>query len=138
MLFLLFLIAPMFNLLFHLFYSYFIVSHFFLLPYIIQDTNSSDNLLRPLSAFGSLRKSFSCMNGQRGRYLLVELVLKLIPVVLGLIEILSLLFSAAVSNIVGMIVSMINGFLLIYALAARSVMADILMSYDREIVNFGD
>ena len=51
---------------------------------------------------------------------------------------LSLLFSAGVSNIVGMIVSMINGFLLIYALAARSVMADILMSYDREIVNFGD
>ena len=138
MLFLLFLIAPMFNLVFHLFYSYFIVSHFFLLPYIIQDTNSSDNLLRPLSAFGSLGKSFSRMNGQRGRYLLVELVLKLIPVVLGLIEILSLLFSAGVSNIVGMIVSMINGFLLIYALAARSVMADILMSYDREIVNFGD
>ena len=138
MLFLLFLIAPMFNLVFHLFYSYFIVSHFFLLPYIIQDTNSSDNLLRPLSAFGSLGKSFSRMNGQRGRYLLVELVLKLIPVVLGLIEVLSLLFSAGVSNIVGMIVSMINGFLLIYALAARSVMADILMSYDREIVNFGD
>ena len=130
MLFLLFLIAPMFNLVFHLFYS--------LLPYIIQDTNSSDNLLRPLSAFGSLGKSFSRMNGQRGRYLLVELVLKLIPVVLGLIEVLSLLFSAGVSNIVGMIVSMINGFLLIYALAARSVMADILMSYDREIVNFGD
>ena len=46
--------------------------------------------------------------------------------------------SDLVSNIVGMIVSMINGFLLIYALAARSVMADILMSYDREIVNFGD
>ena len=137
-LFLMFLIAPMFNLLFHLFYSYFIVSHFFLLPYIIQDTNSSDNLLRPLSAFGSLGKSFSRMNGQRGRYLLVELVLKLIPVVLGLIEVLSLLFGAGVSNIVGMIVSMINGFLLIYALAARSVMADILMSYDREIVNFGD
>ena len=138
MLFLLFLIAPMFNLVFHLFYSYFIVSHFFLLPYIIQDTNSSDNLLRPLSAFGSLGKSFSRMNGQRGRYLLVELVLKLIPVVLGLIEVLSLLFGDGVSNIVGMIVSMINGFLLIYALAARSVMADILMSYDREIVNFGD
>lgn len=138
MLFLLFLIAPMFNLVFHLFYSYFIVSHFFLLPYIIQDTNSSDNLLRPLSAFGSLGKSFSRMNGQRGRYLLVELVLKLIPVVLGLIEVLSLLFGDGISNVVGMIVSMINGFLLIYALAARSVMADILMSYDREIVNFGD
>lgn len=137
-LFLMFLIAPMFNLLFHLFYSYFVASHFFLLPYIIQDTNSSDNLLRPLSAFGCLGKSFSRMNGQRGRYLLVELVLKLIPVVLGLIEVLSLLFGDGVSNVVGMIVSMINGFLLIYTLAARSVMADILMSYDREIVNFGD
>lgn len=137
-LFLMFLIAPMFNLLFHLFYSYFVASHFFLLPYIIQDTNSSDNLLRPLSAFSCLGKSFSRMNGQRGRYLLVELVLKLIPVVLGLIEVLSLLFGDGVSNVVGMIVSIINGFLLIYTLAARSVMADILMSYDREIVHFGD
>ncbi len=69
------------------------------------------------------------MNGQRGRYLLVELSLKLIPVVLGLLFEFHF-FSAGVSTIVGMIVSMINGFLLIYAFGSPPVTADIPMSYD--------
>ena len=128
----------MFNLVFHLFYSVFYrlsTSSCCLILFKIPTLwITSCVLCQPWQ----LRQVLFSYEWSEGALLTGRACLKAYSCSIGFDRSLEFTFSAGnVSIIVGMIVSNDKWLLLIYS-AARSVMADILMSYDREIVNFGD
>ncbi|KXT84995.1 hypothetical protein STRDD11_00597 [Streptococcus sp. DD11] len=141
---------PFLFMVFYLLFTFLVDSHFFLLPYIIQDTSSADNLSRPLSFMGCLKKSVTLMDGYRGRYVLLSFSLML-AAMLGcyLYHFLLMVAVPFLTASFGGYQSLIYGILLLpalilasgfytFSLSARTIFANSLMEKDWDVADFGE
>ncbi|MBZ2041706.1 hypothetical protein K1I58_12425, partial [Streptococcus sanguinis] len=141
---------PFLFMVFYLLFTYLVDSHFFLLSYIIQDTSSRDNLAKPLSFYGCLRKSVLLMKERRGRYVLLSFFLASFGGLIGLgTHLLMDLIRQYIGPLLGELddllgliqmipVLVFSSFYCVFVLVVRTVFADTLMENDAEVVDFGD
>ena len=144
------LLFPFLFVVFYCLFIFLVDSHFFLLPYIIQDTSSADNAARPLPFMGCLKKSVLLIEGHRGAYVWLNLCLLLLAMLGGyagnfLVMLLVQFVGPFLGDNIQLLydILMVPGFVLvssfsIFSLSARTMFANALMENDLEVADFGD
>ena len=119
-------------------------------PEAIVITSSRDNLAKPLSFYGCLRKSVLLMKERRGRYVLLSFFLASFGGLIGLgTHLLMDLIRQYIGPLLGELddllgliqmipVLVFSSFYCVFVLVVRTVFADTLMENDAEVVDFGD